>query len=58
MGIFFRKSKTIAPGVRLNVTGRGVGLSLGRRGTRVSASTSGRRLLSLSARGFSFRKRL
>jgi hypothetical protein len=36
----FRKSFKIAPGLRFNVSKRGVGISSGRRGMRVSASTN------------------
>jgi Protein of unknown function (DUF4236) len=41
MGFFFRKSVKIAPGIRLNVSKRGLGLSGGVRGARVSANTKG-----------------
>ena len=44
--------------MRLNVSKRGLGLSVGPRHTKVSANTSGRRSLYLSALGFFFRKRL
>jgi hypothetical protein len=50
MGLFFRKTKKIAPGVNLNVSKRGVGFSVGPKGAKVS--TRGR--LSLSKGGFRF----
>jgi hypothetical protein len=58
MGWFFRKSKKIAPGVRLNVSKRGLGLSAGVRGARVSANTQGDRYVSGGRGGLYFRKRL
>jgi hypothetical protein len=54
----YRRSRRIAPGVRLNVGKRGLGLSVGPRGAKVSANTRGRRGIFLSALGFFFRKRL
>ena len=54
----YRRSRRIAPGVRLNVSKRGLGLSVGPRGMKVSANTCGRRGFFLSALGFFFRKRL
>jgi len=44
--------------MRLNVSKRGLGLSLGPRHAKVSANTRDRRSLYLSALGFFFRKRL
>ena len=46
-----RKSLKIAPGVRLNVSTRGVGVSAGVRGARYSVHSSGRRTTSLSVPG-------
>lgn len=46
-----RKSLKIAPGVRLNVSARGVGVSAGVRGARYSVHSSGRRTTSLSIPG-------
>jgi tetratricopeptide (TPR) repeat protein len=46
MGFRMRKSMKIAPGVRLNVSKRGVGASLGAGGVRYSAHSSGRRTVS------------
>jgi hypothetical protein len=54
----YRRSRRIAPGVRLNVSKRGLGISAGPRGAKLSANTRGRRSLYLSALGFFFRKRL
>jgi hypothetical protein len=54
----FRKRKKIAPGLFLNVSKRGLGVSAGRRGASVSRSASGRRQLSLGWRGLFWRKRL
>lgn len=42
MGFKVRKSIKIAPGVRLNVSNKNIGLSAGVRGARVSANTNGR----------------
>ncbi len=41
MGLRFRKSFKIAPGVRLNASTRGLGMSVGRRGASVSVSSRG-----------------
>ena len=57
MGLGFRKSVKILPGVRLNRSRRGVGVSAGPRGAKVSVGPSGRRL-SLSRFGWFWRKRL
>lgn len=46
MGFRMRKSMKIAPGVRLNVSKRGVGASVGAGGVRYSAHSSGRRTVS------------
>lgn len=58
MSFGFRKRKKIAPGLFLNVSKRGLGVSAGRRGASVSRSASGRRQLSLGWRGLFWRKRL
>jgi uncharacterized protein DUF4236 len=58
VGLFFRKSKKIAPGVRLNVSKRGVGLSAGIKGARVSANTQGETYVSGGRGRLYFRKRL
>jgi Protein of unknown function (DUF4236) len=43
MGLRFRKSFKVAPGVRVNVGKRGVGMSFGGKGLRYSVHSSGRR---------------
>jgi hypothetical protein len=53
----FRRSRRIAPGVRLNLSKRGFGVSVGPKHAKVSANSRGRKA-SLSALGFFFRKRL
>jgi hypothetical protein len=58
MGFFFRKSLKIAPGIRLNLSKRGTGVSAGPRGTKVSVNSRGERRASLSFKGLSWRKRL
>jgi hypothetical protein len=54
----YRRSRRIAPGIRLNLGRRGVGVSTGPRHAKLSVNTSGRRSLYLSALGFSFRRRI
>ena len=51
MGFGFRKRKRIAPGLFLNLSKRGPGVSIGRRGASLSTSLSGRRQLSLFVDG-------
>jgi tetratricopeptide (TPR) repeat protein len=46
MGFRMRKSIRVAPGVRLNVSKRGIGASVGAGGLRYSAHSSGRRTVS------------
>ena len=46
MGFRMRKSIKVAPGVRLNVSKRGVGASVGGGGVRYSAHSSGRKTVS------------
>jgi hypothetical protein len=58
MGLGFRKSFKLAPGVRLNLSRRSAGLSAGPRGAKLSANTRGRRRASLSWRGAFWRKSL
>ncbi|MDV2884779.1 DUF4236 domain-containing protein [Alkalihalophilus pseudofirmus] len=43
MAFRFRRSKKIAPGVRINVSKKSIGLSVGGKGLRHSINTSGRR---------------
>ena len=54
----YRRRRRLAPGVRLNLGKRGVGLSVGPRHAKLSANTRGRRSLYVSALGLFFRKRL
>jgi hypothetical protein len=58
MGFGFRKRKRIGPGLFLNLSKRGAGFSVGRRGASLSTSPTGRRQLSLGSKGFFWRKRL
>jgi Protein of unknown function (DUF4236) len=58
MGFGFRKSKKILPGIRLNFSKRGVGMSAGRRGATVSRGATGRKQASLGWKGFFWRKRV
>ena len=45
MGFRMRKSIKVAPGVRVNVSKRGVGASVGGKGGRYSVHSSGRRTI-------------
>ena len=60
MGFRVRKSFKLAPGVRMTVTPRGVGLSAGPRGAKLSVHSSGRvtQTLSLPESGISHTKTL
>ena len=49
MGFRMRKSMKIAPGVRLSVSKSGVGASVGGKGARYSAHSSGRRATTLGS---------
>ena len=51
MAFRFRKSKQIAPGVRLNVGRKSAGISVGNRFFRKSVNTSGRTTTTVSAPG-------
>ncbi|KMY49608.1 DUF4236 domain-containing protein [Peribacillus loiseleuriae] len=51
MGLGFRKSFKIAPGVRLNVSNRGVGMSAGVKGLRYSVNSRGQRRTTASIPG-------
>lgn len=51
MGLKFRKSKKIAPGIRLNVGKKGASVTFGGKGARYTVSTSGRRTKSVSIPG-------
>jgi Protein of unknown function (DUF4236) len=58
MAFGFRRRKRIAPGLFLNLSKRGAGVSVGRRGATASRSPGGRKQLSLGWKGLFFRKRL
>jgi Protein of unknown function (DUF4236) len=58
VGFGFRKRSKIAPGLWLNLSKRGAGLSAGRRGATVSRSPGGRKQVSLGWKGFFWRKRV
>jgi Protein of unknown function (DUF4236) len=58
VGFGFRKGKRIAPGLFLNLSRRGAGFSVGRRGASLSKSPRGRKQLSFSWKGLFWRKRL
>lgn len=51
MGLKFRKSVKIAPGVRMNFGKKGVGMSFGGKGARYSISSTGRRTTSVGIPG-------
>lgn len=58
MGFRFRKSVKIAPGVRLNIGKKSVGISAGVKGARVSVNSSGRKTttVGLPGTGLSYSK--
>ena len=58
MSFGFRKSFTVAPGLRLTVSKRGLSASAGRRGARLSMNSRGERRVSLGWRGLFWRKRV
>lgn len=51
MGLKFRKSIKIAPGVRMNLSSKSVGLSVGGKGARYSVNSSGRRTTTVGIPG-------
>ena len=51
MGLYFRRSRKILPGVRINLSKNGVGFSFGTRGARYSISPTGRRSASIGIPG-------
>ena len=51
MGVRFRKSLKIAPGVRLNVGTKSAGVSFGGKGLRYSVNSSGRRTATVGIPG-------
>jgi hypothetical protein len=56
MSLSYRKSKKIAPGLKLNMSSRGVGVSAGPRGAKVSANTKGQKRASAGLFGFRWSK--
>jgi hypothetical protein len=58
VGFGFRRSKSILPGLRLNFSKRGVGVSTGRRGASVSRGATGRKQVSLGWKGMFWRRRV
>ncbi|MFY0127906.1 MULTISPECIES: DUF4236 domain-containing protein [Bacillus cereus group] len=59
MGFRFRKSIKVAPGVKINVTHKGVGVSAGVKGARISTGPSGSRITtSLPGTGISYEQRI
>lgn len=56
MGLRFRKSKKIAPGIRFNISKSGFGLSAGPRGAKVSVNSKGRvtRTIGIPGSGLSY----
>lgn len=51
MGLNFRKSIKIAPGVKLNIGKKSVGVSAGVKGAHISMNSSGRKTATISAPG-------
>ena len=51
MGLRFRKSIKIAPGIRFNLGAKSAGISIGTKGCRYSLNTSGRRTASIGIPG-------
>lgn len=51
MGLRFRKSIKIAPGVKLNLGSKSAGISIGTKGCRYSLNTSGRRTTTVGLPG-------
>lgn len=59
MGFKFRKSIKVAPGVKVNVTHKGIGVSAGVKGARISTGPSGSRITtSLPGTGISYEQRI
>ena len=54
MGFRFRKSIKIAPGVKMNLTKRGVGTTIGTRGAHLSVHSSGKKTTSVGVPGSGF----
>lgn len=59
MGLYFRKSINLGGGVRLNFSKKGVGISVGVKGARISKGPNGTYMnLSIPGTGIGYRKRL
>lgn len=59
MGFKFRKSFKVAPGVKVNLSNKGVGMSAGVKGVRVSTGPSGSRITtSIPGTGLSYEQRI
>ncbi|PES67282.1 hypothetical protein CN507_13715 [Bacillus cereus] len=59
MGFRFHKSKQIAPGIRLNASKKGIGVSIGVKGARISFGPSGTRVTtSIPGTGISYQKQI
>lgn len=58
MGLNFRKSIKIAPGIRMNISKSGVGFSAGVKGARISVNSKGRvtKTVSIPKTGISYSK--
>ena len=58
MGWYVRRSMKIAPGIRVNFSKRGMGVSVGTRGMHVSRSATGRKTFSagIPGTGISYRE--
>lgn len=56
MGLNFRKSIKIAPGIRMNISKGGVGFSAGVKGARISVNSKGRitKTVSIPGTGISY----
>ncbi|MFQ6571473.1 DUF4236 domain-containing protein [Bacillus sp. AF53] len=59
MGFKFRKSFKVAPGVKVNLSNKGVGMSAGVKGVRVSTGPSGSRITTtIPGTGLSYEQRI
>ena len=59
MGLYFRKSINLGKGVRLNLSKRGIGISGGVKGARISTGPNGTYMnLSIPGTGIGYRKKL
>lgn len=58
MGFSYRKSIKIAPGLKMNVGRKSVGLSAGPKGAKISANTKRQKRASVGLFGFRWMKKL